>query len=91
MEMEALVKYQFWDEKEPYYCFMMKSGVENFIAAIKKIQLLKVPCSFNDFSEEIGDDYCKDYEFYIADIKITLPSKTDLFVITIITDENLKN
>ena len=50
--------------------------------AIKIIKDNEIRCSFNEFSEEVEQEW-RGWSFLINDVKVTLPSKTDLFVVEI--------
>jgi hypothetical protein len=42
----------------------------------------EIRCKFNEFSEEVEQEW-QGWSFLINDVKVTLPSKTDLFVVEI--------
>ena len=79
--MKALIKYFHCDEPDVITSFY-SDNVSDFLKSIKIMKDNEIHCSFNEFSEDIGEEY-KGWSFLIEDIKVTLPSNTDLFVIEI--------
>ena len=86
--MKALVKYLHWSE--PYAITSFYSdNVSDFLKSIKIMKDNEICCSFNEFSEEVKPEWNK-ISFLIEDVKVTLPSNTDLFVIEINISDAVK-
>lgn len=79
--MKALIKYLHCDEPDVITSFY-SDNVSDFLKSIKIMKDNKIHCSFNEFSEEVKEEWIG-WSFLINDVKVTLPSNTDLFVIEI--------
>lgn len=79
--MKALVKYLHWSEPNVITSFY-SDNVSDFLKSIKIMKDNEIRCSFNEFSEEVEQEW-KKWSFLIENVKVTLPSNTDLFVIEI--------
>lgn len=80
--MKALVKYFHLYEPKNIITSFYSDNVSDFLKSIKIMKDNEIRCSFNEFSEEIEQEW-KGWSFLINNVKVTLPSNTDLFVIEI--------
>lgn len=80
--MKALIKYFHWSEPKDVITSFYSDNVSDFLKSIKIMKDNEIHCRFNEFSEEIEEEW-KRWNFLINDVKVTLPSDTDLFVIEI--------
>ena len=86
--MKALVKYLHWSEPNVITSFY-SNDVSDFLKSVKIMKDNEIRCRFNEFSEEIEQEW-KKWNFLIEDVKVTLPSNTDLFVIEINISDAVK-
>ncbi len=86
--MKALVRYFHWSEPDAITSFY-SDNVSDFLKSIKIMKDNEIRCRFNEFSEEVEQEY-EGCSFLIEDVKVTLPSNTDLFVIEINISDAVK-
>ena len=86
--MKALIRYFYEDEPRAITSFR-SDNVSDFLKTIKIMKDNEIRCSFNEFSEEVGEEW-EGQSFLIEDVKVSLPSKTDLFVIEINISDTVK-
>lgn len=86
-DKELLVQY-FYDmdikEENPITSFFYEGNFSEFIQSMQIAKDMEIKCKFNKYSENIDEEWLDCACVYnISDIIITLPSKSDLFVIKI--------
>lgn len=86
--MKALIKYLYWNESNAITSFY-SDNVSDFLKSVKIMKDNEIHCRFNEFSEDIGEEY-RGWSFLIENVKVTLPSNTDLFVIEISISDAVK-
>lgn len=86
--MKALIKYLHWSEPRAITSFY-SDNVSDFLKSVKIMKDNEIRCRFNNFSEEIEQEW-KGWSFLIEDVKVFLPSNTDLFVIEINISDAVK-
>ena len=79
--MKALIKYFHCDEPDVITSFY-SDNVSDFLKSIKIMKDNEIHCSFNEFSEEVKEEWIG-WSYLINDVNVILPSNTDLFVIEI--------
>ena len=86
--MKALIKYFHCDEPNVITSFY-SDNVSDFLKSIKIMKDNEIRCEFNEFSEEVKEEWIG-WSYLIYDVKVILPSNTDLFVIEIKISDAVK-